>query len=114
MANNWGADYFISLHANASSIPTASGTEAFVYSTSSQAYPLAVEIVRGVSEATGELNRGVSARPSLYVLRRTAMPATLVELGFITNPVEAEMMATNPGLYAQGVYNGILSFFGML
>jgi N-acetylmuramoyl-L-alanine amidase len=42
------------------------------------------------------------------------MPATLVELGFITNPVEAEMMATNPGLYAQGVYNGILSFFGML
>ena len=114
MANNWGADYFISLHANASSIPTASGVEAFVYSTSSEAYPLAVEIVRGVAEATGEPNRGVSARPSLYVLRRTAMPATLVELGFITNPVEAEMMATNPGLYAQGVYNGILSFFGML
>ena len=42
------------------------------------------------------------------------MPATLRDLGLITNPAEAEMLATNPGLYAQGVYNGILSFFGML
>lgn len=112
-ANGWGADYFISLHANASSIPSASGTEAYVYSTSSAAYQLAASIVRAVSAATGEPNRGVFARPSLYVLRRTRMPATLVELGFITNYNEARMMAESPGLYARAVYRGILDYFGM-
>ena len=59
-ANNWGADYFISIHANASDIPTATGTEGFVYSTSS----------------------------------------------------EAELLKNSPELFAQGMYNGILAFFG--
>lgn len=112
-ANAWGADYFISLHANASEIPTATGTEAYVYSMSSAAYPLAQRIVSAVSAATGEPNRGVFPRPSLYVLRRTKMPATLVELGFITNYNEARMMAESPGLYARAVYRGILDYFGM-
>ena len=40
-ANAWGADYFISLHANASDITSASGSEAYVFSSSSGAYPLA-------------------------------------------------------------------------
>lgn len=110
-ANTWGANYFISLHANASTIPTASGTEAFVYSLNSPAEPLADEIVEGISEATGIPDRGVFARPSLYVLRRTAMPATLVEMGFITTQSEAELMAYSPELFARGIYNGIVDFF---
>ena len=112
-ANSWGAEWFISLHANASEITSATGTEAFVYSLSSRAYPLAEDIVEAVSDATGEPNRGVSARPTLYVLRRTSMPATLVELGFITNPGEATLMAESPGLYARAIYRGILRFFGL-
>lgn len=110
-ANSWGADWFISLHANASDDSNATGTEAFVYSSESRAYPLAVDIVESVASATGEPDRGVSARPTLYVLRRTAMPATLVELGFITNQREADLMANSPGLYARAVYRGILRFF---
>ena len=112
-ANNWGADYFISLHANASTVPTASGTEAYVYSTSSRAFPLAELIVRSIAESAGEANRGVFARPSLYVLRRTKMPAALIELGFITNYEEARRMAESPGLYARAVYRGILQYFGL-
>ena len=112
-ANSWGAEWFISLHANASDNTSATGTEAFVYSTSSRAFPLAEDIVRAVSDATGEPNRGVSARPTLYVLRRTSMPATLVELGFITNYAEATLMAESPELYARAVYRGILEFFGL-
>lgn len=113
-ANAWGAEWFISLHANASENTTATGAEGFVYSQSSAAYPLALDIVSSVSEATGEPNRGVSSRPTLYVLRRTAMPATLIELGFITNYAEATLMAESPGLYARAVYRGILRFFGLL
>ena len=112
-ANSWGAEWFISLHANASTDASATGTEGYVYSLGSEAYPLAVDIVEAVAEATGEPNRGVFARPTLYVLRRTAMPATLIELGFITNYREATLMAESPGLYARAIYRGILRFFGL-
>lgn len=110
-ANNWCADYFISLHTNASSNSNASGSEAYAYSESSNGYRLGEEIVGNLSEATGMRNRGVFVRPSLYVLRRTYMPSVLVEMGFITNPEDARIMSQNPDLVAQGIYNGILSYF---
>ena len=112
-ANEWNADAFISLHANASNILTASGSEAFVYSNSSSAHPLAEDILIGLSEATGLANRGVFARPTLYVLRRTKMPALLLEIGFITNSSDARLMAENPNLIARGIYNGILRYYGL-
>ena len=113
-ANSWGADIFISLHANASENSSASGQEAFVYSTSSPAYPLAQNILTQLNLSTGLRNRGVTARTNLYVLRRTRMPATLVELGFITNQRDADLMANSPELFAEGVANGVLAYYGML
>lgn len=113
-ANSWGADYFISLHTNASDITSASGSEAFVYCRDSTAEALAANILTQLNYATGLQNRGVMARPGLYVLRKTRMPATLVELGFITNPVDAELMAYSPQLFAAGITNGVLAFMGML
>jgi len=112
-ANEWGADYFISLHANASEIQSASGSEAFVYSMSSPASVLADYMLRGLNEATGLRRRGVFARPGLWVLRKTKMPAVLLELGYITNPVDAELMSTQPELFAAGIYNGLLQYFGL-
>ncbi len=113
-ANSWGADYFISLHANASEITTASGSEAYVFSSASAAVPLAENILNQLNVSTGLESRGVFARPSLYVLRRTAMPATLIELGFITNPYDASLMASSPELFASGVANGVLAYLGLL
>lgn len=110
-ANEWGADYFISLHANASEITTAKGSEGYVYSLSSPAYPFAQSILKGLYNITGTVSRGVFARPTLYVLRKTAMPATLIEMGFITNPSEAAAMNNDPASYALGMYNGIVSYF---
>ena len=109
-ANAWGADYFISLHANASSAASASGTEGYVYALNTPAAALSSDIVTGITEATGLRNRGVFARPSLYVLRRTRMPATLIELGYITNANDARLMNENPRLFARGIYNGILRY----
>ena len=109
-ANAWGADYFISLHTNASEIRSATGTEAFVYSRAGRAYPLAEDIVRGVTDVTGLPNRGTFVRSGLYVLRKTAMPAVLLELGFITNPGDAALMNQNPQLFAQGIYQGIKAY----
>lgn len=113
-ANSWGADYFISLHTNASDDSSASGSEAFVFSRQSRAFGLAENILTQLSYATGLRNRGVQVRTNLYVLRRTSMPATLVELGFITNPSDAYLMATSPNLFAAGVSNGVLAYLGLL
>jgi len=110
-ANAWGADFFISLHCNASEITTATGSEGYVYSVSSPAYQFAQSILKGLYNQTGTVSRGVFARPTLYVLRKTAMPATLIEMGFITNAAEAAAMNNDPASYAQGIYNGIVSYF---
>lgn len=113
-ANAWGADLFISLHTNASDITSASGSEAFVFRRNGDAERLADNILTQLNFATGLPTRGVFARPGLYVLRKTRMPATLVELGFITNPIDAELMAYSPQLFAAGIANGVRAFYGML
>lgn len=111
-ANRWGADYFISIHANASDFQSANGVEAYAYSTRSKGFALGQKIVEQLSGVTGLRNRGMKTNPSLYVLRRTAMPAVLVEIGFITNAYEANLMNTKPELFARGIYLGIVEYFG--
>ena len=112
-ANSWGADYFVSIHTNASVSSNANGTEVLVYRSPSTSARLAEDVLQGVVEASGFPNRGVKQRPGLYVLRKTNMPAILVELGFISNPQEAYLMANNPSLFARGIYNGILNFLNL-
>ena len=112
-ANSWGADYFLSLHTNASDIPSASGVEAYAYSRPSQAFSLGEQIVQSISNITGLPNRGMKVRTNLYVLRRTAMPAVLIELGFITNAGDAALMSQQPQLFAQGIYRGLLQYLGL-
>lgn len=112
-ANTWGADLFLSLHTNASSNPSATGTEGLVYSLSSTAADIADALVRAVTRATGLRNRGVKARPGLYVLKRTTMPAVLMELGFITNPTDATLMANSPGLFADAMYGALRAYYGV-
>ncbi len=109
----FGADLFLSIHTNASSNPAVGGSEALVFSEESEAYPIAEALLRSVTEATGFRNRGVKLRPGLYVLRRTPMPAVVFELGFITNPREAVYMYENPQLFARGLYNGLLAYYGL-
>ena len=112
-ANAWGADYFIILHKNASASPTATGSEALVYSLGSTAASLGESILNGLTDATGLRDRGVIARPGLYVLRRTKMPAVLIEMGFITNRRDADLMAGSPELFARGIADGIIDYLGL-
>ena len=112
-ANSWGADYFISIHTNGSTSPSAKGVEAYAYTRNSPAFRLGDDIVNNLVDATGFPRRGMFVRPGLYVLKKTNMPATLVEIGFISNPSEAALMRSNPGLFARGIYNGIVEFTGL-
>ena len=113
-ANAYGADLFLSLHTNAAENPRASGSEALVYSPSSTvANEIAEDILEELHLVTGLRNRGVIYRPGLYVLKETNMPAVLVEMGFITNPYDAELMAYSPELFALGIYRGLLKYYGL-
>ncbi len=114
-ANAFRADLFLSLHANASVNSSVSGSECLVYSPESTvAVAVSGEILSQLAEITGLPNRGIFYRPGLYVLRRTAMPAVLVEMGFITNQTDAELMAYSPNLFATAIYRGVLSYYGLL
>jgi len=112
-ANAWPADLFLSLHTNASVSPEASGVEGLVYATGTKAADIAADLVSSVVRTTGQRDRGVKARPGLYVLKRTTMPAVLMELGFISNSADAELMANRPGLFAEGLYRGLKSYYGV-
>ena len=111
-ANEWGANYFISIHANASENTSANGTEVYVYRLYTQANWLAEHVLQGIVNTVGTKDNGVRARTNLYVLRRTAMPAILVELGYLSNPGDAEKLKNDRYAFALGIYRGILRYFG--
>ncbi|MEZ3433446.1 MAG: N-acetylmuramoyl-L-alanine amidase [Lachnospiraceae bacterium] len=107
-ANNAGVDFFVSIHRN--SFPTdneVSGVETLVYDLSGIKYEMAQDIADQL-ESVGFVNLGVKARPNLVVLKRTNMPAVLVEAGFINSDVDNQLFDNNFDDIAQAIARGIL------
>ncbi|MDQ6861673.1 MAG: N-acetylmuramoyl-L-alanine amidase [Verrucomicrobiota bacterium] len=90
IANSYKNATFVSIHFNSASRPGANGIETYYYR--SDAAALATRIHRNVVSISPSENRGIRRR-GYFVLRRAAIPAVLVECGFLTNPTE--------GSYAQ-------------
>lgn len=112
LANAWPANYFVSIHCNANTNPAIHGTEVYVYRQNTQAYWLAQHVLTGIVDAVGTRDNGVRLNPSLYVLRRTTMPAILVELAYLTNGGDALKLRDQQPAFAQGIYDGLLAYFG--
>jgi N-acetylmuramoyl-L-alanine amidase len=87
IANSYPNAVFICVHFNSATRSGANGIETYFYSTESA--PLAASIQGAVLGGVPSENRGVRRR-GYYVLRRTTVPAVLVECGFLTNPTEAQ------------------------
>ncbi len=91
IANRSGADYFISFHRNSGTNPnTYNGTQALVYAADTEAERIGEAINQELVDF-GFKDLGVVERPGLVVLRRTKMPAVLMELGFINNDMDNQM-----------------------
>lgn len=111
-ANRANADLFVSIHANAISLsrPDINGVETYYYS-SAVSRQLAQAVQTSVSQATGMRSIGVK-EARFYVLRRTTMPAILVEIGFVTGREDAAHLA-EPAFQtriAEGIASGILQY----
>lgn len=108
MANRSGADYLISIHRNAMPIPgTASGVMSLVYEKGGTAELLGNNINRQLAQADFE-DLGVIERPGLILLRRSEMPAVLVEAGFIDNPSDNAVFDSRFEEIAGAIAAGIL------
>jgi N-acetylmuramoyl-L-alanine amidase len=110
LASRVNASIFVSIHANAISMsrPDINGIETYYYS---EGGGLARAIHQNVLRTTGARDRGVrTAR--FYVLRRSAMPAVLVETGYVTGREDAARLATATGRaqLAEGIARGILQY----
>ncbi len=107
-ANAAGADYFISIHRNASPYDNQyTGIESLVYNRYGTAAQIAANINRQL-ELVGFVNHGVNERTNLAVLRRTNMPAVLVEVGFINTDRDNMLFDSRFNETAQAIADGIL------
>lgn len=107
IGNASGADYFISLHRNSSVTPNQyEGVETLVYSDTG----IKADMARNINsrlEEVGFKNLGVDVRKDLAVLRRTRMPALLLEVGFINNEGDNELFDARRAEIAEAIAVGI-------
>ncbi|MBQ9609799.1 MAG: N-acetylmuramoyl-L-alanine amidase [Lachnospiraceae bacterium] len=107
IGNASGADLFVSIHRNSSPTPnTYNGVQTLVYEDTGLKAALA-RSVNNELEKVGYRNINVVERPNLAVLRRTQMPAILVETGFINSDVDNNLLDTRFDDTAMAIAQGI-------
>lgn len=111
-ANAANADYFVSIHRNSTPVPNSySGVETLVYNRYGKAYDLAVNINEQLSRI-GMNNLGINERKNLVVLRRTSIPAVLLEIGYINTDTDNAFFDARFDDIANAIAQGILETIG--
>ncbi|WP_408643052.1 N-acetylmuramoyl-L-alanine amidase family protein [Thermosinus carboxydivorans] len=112
IANNKKADVFVSIHINSFTNSAAGGTATYYYQKTPYDMLLAQNLQSALLEAGGLQDRGANPA-NFYVIKRTIMPAALVELAFISNPEEEKLLNTPQfqQKMAQGIVQGLNRFF---
>lgn len=110
-ANQFGADIFVSIHCNAAENPAAHGTETY-YCEGSGAGSRLAQYINSELSGMGLTNRGTKTA-RFQVLMDTNMPAVLVELAFISNPQEEELLAdaNSQQTFAEVICRGVTACY---
>ncbi|MBQ1919337.1 MAG: N-acetylmuramoyl-L-alanine amidase [Selenomonas sp.] len=114
VANQKNADIFVSIHMDSFTNDAAKGTTGYYYSLGNKRSRILADKIRaGVIDQLGTQSRGTQSS-NFYVVKHTDMPATLVELAFISNKNEEQLMNSEDGIKkaAQGIADGIADYFG--
>ena len=112
-ANNLGVNSFVSIHCNSSDNPKAHGLEIFCYKFKyRQLADCILEEIKKEGLYT-QLREGGVKEDNLHVVRETNMPACLVELGFISNRKDYDLIMNNKDRFAKSIAKGICKFNGV-
>lgn len=113
IANRKNADFFVSIHRNSSE--TGNGIEIWCNSTKREDdTALANAIMEKLQNTEIQKNRGVKygtidgENSDYYVLKNTTMPSCLIELGFITNEKDNQLLDNYKKDYANAIAEGIV------
>ena len=108
MANDYGADAFVSIHQNSAEAKSANGIETYYNRNKEEDKTLSNDIQTQVISQTGANNRGVK-NAEFTVLVKSKMISALVECGFITNELEVKKLSDSSyqDKLATGIANGI-------
>ena len=108
MANDYGADAFVSIHQNSAEAKSANGIETYYNRKKEEDRPLSNDIQKQVISQTGANNRGVK-NAEFTVLVKSEMISALVECGFITNESEVKKLSdpSYQDKLATGIADGI-------
>lgn len=112
-ANESGADFLVSLHRNSSEYPNQyTGVETLIYDKNGEKAEIAEDINEEL-ENIGFRNNGVKIRPGLVILRRSKMPAVLVESGFINSEEDNRLFDEEFDRIADAIADAILKNFSL-
>lgn len=106
-ANASNADLFVSIHCNSVANREARGTETWHYTGCPHGKKAAQAIQSEIIGVIGTKDRGLKTSKSLYVLKKTIMPAVLVEVGFISNKDEEQLIINNVDKIGRAIAFGI-------
>lgn len=111
LANDRGADMFISIHVNSFPDPREDGAQTFYQPGSEESKKMSLAVQQEMNRYLA--NPGRKAKPVDYFLnRRAKMPSAIVEIGFITNPQEEKLLLDQQyqSKIAWAVYAGLVSY----
>lgn len=111
LANEARADIFISIHANSFPESIWSGAQTFYYPGQEDSKALAISIQNSLVTKLGP-NRRKAKAGDFWVLSKAEMPAAMVEVGFLSNPREAELLSTDQyrDQVAQAIFEGVIQY----
>lgn len=116
IANNFKADYFLSIHINSTKDNTVRGVEVWQYSNKNENLnKFSNGLCTDISKIFNVRNRGLKLSKELLVLKNTTMPAALIEVDFISNAQAEKDLKTNSNIKAVaiGIKNNLIKLFDL-
>lgn len=107
IANETNADYFVSIHRNSSPTPNQyNGVQTLIYDEGGIKQDMGERINENLAQI-GFNNIDISIRPNLTVLKKTKMPAILIEAGFINSDIDNSLFDQNFDAMAEAIARGV-------
>jgi len=107
------ADAFVSIHHNANNNRSIGGIATYYYPKSGYDYKLGNAIQKKIAAASKMRNMGTQ-QANFYVIKRSYIPAVLLEVGFLSNPNEEQKIASTwfQKTIAKAIFDGLKEYFG--